>query len=181
MHLIKLFVIGTIGYIFSGLYDLSILYNKTILKRIFYTGFFITAVPYPWLFFMYRSPLPALVTWIIIILMSVFAGLLIYSVLLEIPLKSKKNERLYKRGTYGISRHPGFLWYTVLNILIAAFFWNIWIFVLCVGLITCNLILVIIEDILLFPKMFSGYEEYRSQIPFFVSFKSVNHRREKRW
>ncbi|AEV30141.1 putative protein-S-isoprenylcysteine methyltransferase [Sphaerochaeta pleomorpha str. Grapes] len=168
MELIKLFFLGAIGYFLAGLYDLAIVYKKPVLKRVFYLGFFITPIPYPILFFTHESPLSLIAIWATIILIGVFSILLVYSVLLEIPLKAEKTGKLYRGGTYSISRHPGFIWFTMINLLIGVYFWNFKITLLCIGFTACNLLLILIEDLIFFPRMFSEYEEYKKETHFFI-------------
>ncbi len=166
MELIKLFFLGATGYLLAGLYDVAILYDKPLLRKFLYAGFFITAVPYPVIFFTWASPLPSFVSWIFYPLVIVFALLLIYSVMIETALFSDTTGKLYQKGTYKISRHPGFIWYTVINILVSIYYWSYHITLLFLGLTLCNLVLIVIEDRILFPKMFSEYEEYRKHTPF---------------
>ena len=168
MELIKLFLFGAIGYLLAGLYDVAILYERPLLRKFLYPGFFITAVPYAVIFFTWDSPFPGFVFWIILPLVIVFALLLIYSVMIETSLFSDTTGKLYQRGTYRISRHPGFIWYTVINILVSIYYWNYRITVVFFGLTVCNLILITVEDYIFFPKMFPEYEEYRKHTPFFL-------------
>lgn len=168
MELIKLFLLGATGYLLAGLYDVAILYDKPLLRKFLYVGFFVTAIPYPVIFFTRVSPLPGFAAWIFFPLIIVFALLLIYSVMVETSLFSDSTGQLYQRGTYRISRHPGFIWYTMINILVSIYYWNYHITMLFVGLTLCNLILIVIEDRIFFPQMFSEYEEYRKHTPFIL-------------
>ena len=177
MELIKLFFIGATGYLLAGLYDVAILHNKSLLKKILYVGFFITALPYPLLFKTWETPFANASLWLFIPLFILFIGLLIYSVLLEFLLSSEKPGNLYTKGTYSFSRHPGFLWYTAINVLIGVYFWDYRIALLCAGFTLCNLILIIVEDLVFFPKMFPHYSEYRKQTPFFLSLQKKSNRR----
>lgn len=174
MTLIKLFVIGAIGYLFSGLYDVAIIHRKSLLKKFLYIGFFITAVPYAILLASYPTPHTLPLRWILYLLFIVFGALSAYSVLIEIAVAAKHADGgLYRGGTYAISRHPGFLWYTAITILAAMYFWNGPIALLCFALWVCDLLLITIEDLVLFPRMFEGYREYRRQVPFFVTPHSI--------
>ena len=173
MEIIKLFLLGSIGYFLSGLYDVAILYGKSLLRRLFFLGFIITAIPYPLLPFIVTSPFPPYILWIIVPLLLIFALLLVYSVFIEIRLGSKKQKGLYQKGTYSFSRHPGFLWYTTINFIIAIYFYDIRVTYLCAGFILCNLILISIEDMVLFPLMFSEYEDYKKRTPFLLSLHSL--------
>lgn len=167
MELIKLFLLGATGYLLAGLYDVAILRDKSLLRKFLYAGFFITALPYPVIFFTWVSPLPGYFAWIIFPLVIVFALLLVYSVMIEIVLFSDGTGKLYRKGTYKISRHPGFIWYTMINVFGSIYYWNYRITMLFMGLTLCNLILIAVEDYMFFPKMFAEYEEYRKCTPFF--------------
>jgi len=161
----------------SGLYDVAVLYDKYLLRKGLYLGFFLTAVPYPIMFLTMRSPLGSGISTLLVLLVLLFTALLAYSVLIEIPRSANAHGTLYRSGTYSFSRHPGFIWYTVVNILIAVYFWDIGIALVCAGFIVCNLVLIAIEDSVLFPRMFADYGEYRKETPFFLSLQNMIHRR----
>lgn len=168
MELIKLFILGATGYLLAGLYDVAILYDKPLVRRLLYLGFFITAIPYPVIFLTWDSPLPVFAAWIIFPLVLLFALLLVYSVMVEIPLFASGDGTLYQKGTYRFSRHPGFIWYSIVNALVSIYYWNYGITILLIGLTLCNFILVVVEDRILFPKMFAEYGEYRKRTPFIL-------------
>lgn len=168
MELIKLFLLGATGYLLAGLYDVAIVYEKPLVRKLLYVGFFLTAVPYPVIFFTWVSPFPGFVAWILFSLVTPFALLLVFSVLVEIALFSPGGGKLYRGGTYRFSRHPGFIWYTIINVLVSIYYWNYRITMLLMGLTLCNLILITIEDRILFPKMFAEYGEYRKDTPFIL-------------
>lgn len=180
MIFIKLFILGCIGYFLSGLYDVAILYDKSLLKRLTFIGFFITALPYLILPSLVTSPFPLYILLILLPLLLIFTGLLIYSVFIEIRLGAEKHDGLYQKGTYGFSRHPGFLWYTTINCIVTIYFWDIRVLLLCVGLTFCNLCLITIEDCVFFPKMFPEYSAYRKTTPFLFSFHSLFYWRNTR-
>ena len=159
---------------------MAILHGKPLLGKLLHIGFFLTAIPYPFLFIQYRSPLPGIFAWVILPSLSILTAMLIYSVFLEIPLATDNSGQLFRAGTYGFSRHPGFLWYTGVNILVAFYFLDGGIAMLCAALTMCNLLLVTVEDVLLFPRMFDGYDEYRKETPFLFSIHHVLHRRNQR-
>jgi len=175
MEFIKLFIVGSIGYFLSGLYDVAILYDKSLLKRILFIGFFITGVPYLFLPSLVTSPFSHVVLLFAIPLLLVFVWLLLYSVFFEIRKNDEKSSSLYQKGTYSFSRHPGFLWYTTINCIIAVYFWDMRVALLCVGFTLCNLVLIFVEDVVLFPLMFEEYREYKKHTPFLVSLDSLLH------
>ncbi len=166
MDFIKLFLLGATGYLLAGLYDWAILHKSKLLSNIFYLGFFVTALPYPFLFLQYSSPLPQAVIWTITFFIFIFSCLLIYSVLLEFLFFAPEPGKLYTGGTYAICRHPGFLWYTAVNILVACYFGSLPILLLVGALTLCNFILIIIEDSYLFDKLFPEYANYKASTPF---------------
>lgn len=170
MELIKLFLLGASGYLLAGLYDIALMYKKILISKVLYLGFFVTALPFIFLFIQYSSPHSLLIRILLLIGIFVFLLLLIYSVLLEIPLKSKYEEGLYKGGTYSICRHPGFLWHAACCILCALYFWYTPISTMLLGFIICNFVLIIVEDVLLFPRMFDSYGDYKKTTPFLIPF-----------
>jgi protein-S-isoprenylcysteine O-methyltransferase Ste14 len=170
MELIKLFLLGASGYLLAGLYDIALLYRKELISKIFYLGFFITAIPFVFLFLTYSSAHTMFISLLLALLMFCFFSLLIYSVLLEIPLKKEQDCMLYKKGTYSLCRHPGFLWHTAFCVLTSLYFWYTAITLMMIGFILCNFILIVIEDVFLFPKMFDEYEEYKKTTPFLAPF-----------
>ncbi len=108
------------------------------------------------------------------IALSLLSALLIFSVFLETAIfSSGEKSTLYKGGTYRISRHPGFLWYTGINCVIACYFLRLDVLTLVIGLTIDNFILILIEDRVLFPRMFEGYEDYKKEVPFLYSFRRI--------
>ena len=165
MENFKLFILGFSGYILVGMYDIAILYNKSSLKKFLSIGFLLTAAPYPFLFVAHTSLHSQPLRIGILAMISVFAILLIYSVFVETSLFSPRPGELYTKGTYGFSRHPGFLWYTIINLLVAEFLWNFRIMLQCLVCILCNFVLKLFEDTIIFPKIFPGYDKYKRQTP----------------
>ena len=171
MNLIKLFFLGVSGYFLAALYDIALLYKRTALSRVLYVGFFVTALPFIFLFSGYTSPHTPLLQGLLILGMVLFALLLIYSVLLEFPLRNKTPGSLYTQGTYSLCRHPGFLWHSTFSLCAALYFWYAPITLVVAGYVLSNFLLVLWEDKLLFPKLFPSYEEYRIITPFLNPFR----------
>jgi protein-S-isoprenylcysteine O-methyltransferase Ste14 len=42
---------------------------------------------------------------------------------------------------------------------------------LCASLVICNLVLITVEDAVLFPRMFDDYDRYREQTPFILALR----------
>ena len=176
MGLIKLFILGATGYFLTGLYDVAILRKRSLLKKILSVGFPLTATPYLFLFLAWESPHSNITQWTLVVLLLCFSMLLVYSVLLEIPLSAVEPGTLYQGGTYRFSRHPGFLWFTIINLLVPLYFWDFGIGLICLGFILCNLTLIFIEDRCFFPEMFPEYVEYKKKTPFFLSMRHTTTR-----
>ncbi len=174
MEIFKLFILGSVGYFLSYLLDLAILRGKELLKRFLLVGMFLTAAPYAFLFLMFDSPFGGTARTVMFIVFCVLGSLLLFSVFLEVELFSNGEKgKLYKGGTYRISRHPGFLWYTGINCVIALYFLRLDVLTLVIGLTLDNFLLILVEDRVLFPRMFDGYDDYKKEVPFLYSFRRL--------
>ncbi|MGQ9614898.1 MAG: hypothetical protein ACUVWJ_00685 [Spirochaetota bacterium] len=113
-------------------------------------------------------------------LAMLFFILIIYSNFVEIGIKSPYsiNQRsAYTRGTYSIVRHPGFLWFLFLMILVILIYKNRELTVIAISMICMNLALILIEDILIFPKIFINYKDYKKSVPFIIPGLNIIRRR----
>ncbi|TFG64004.1 MAG: hypothetical protein E4H36_04145 [Spirochaetales bacterium] len=73
-----------------------------------------------------------------------------------------------RRGAYGVVRHPGFWWFFfMIGFLNIAFRQTEVLEISCV-LVLINLLFVILEDTVIFPKLFSDYTDYRKGVPFLI-------------
>jgi protein-S-isoprenylcysteine O-methyltransferase Ste14 len=117
-------------------------------------------------------PRPPIIFATQIILAVLFALLLIYSVLVEIPLYSRKSEsskrKAIKSGTYSFVRHPGFLWFLLLHLLLISIYRNRWFTLNSLFMVLLDFILVFLEDRFFFPKIFPNYREYMKNVPFLI-------------
>jgi len=176
MDLGKLIFLSISGYIILLIHDLSQIKKSKTVTRITYISYPIILIPYILIFIIYlpNNTIPAWLTILYSLLIPALFLLLLYSVLLEIPLKIKqgkvsvdeKARVVYKQGTYSFSRHPGFIWMTLLNASIYGLFINREILVLTVVLTLCNLALIIVEDLYIFPALFRDYNQYKKEVPF---------------
>lgn len=100
-------------------------------------------------------------------------GLAIYSLFIEIPFtatyaRQGVGQTLVKTGTYALVRHPGVLWFglwmlgfvLVTRQRLAPLAGAIWL--------VLDVILVWLEEVLLFSKMFPGYAVYQRETPMLV-------------
>ncbi|MBL7006319.1 MAG: hypothetical protein ISR78_04480 [Spirochaetia bacterium] len=180
MDLGKLIFLSIIGYVILFIHDLSQLKRNTHVTLITYVSYPIIITPYILMFTLY-SPNNTTPYWLTVFLLLIALSLfllLVYSVLLEIPIKIRqgkiavdgKKRVVYKQGTYSFSRHPGFIWMTLLNASIYCLFLQREILLLTLVLTLCNLALIIIEDLYIFPAVFSDYNQYKKEVPFLFKF-----------
>ncbi|MBI4310887.1 MAG: hypothetical protein HY681_03805 [Chloroflexi bacterium] len=120
-----------------------------------------------------RFPLPAWAVGAGYVTLPLFAALLAYSLFFELPTKKTYAEagssnQLVTTGTYALTRHPGVLWYTFgmvaltmatrsTALLIAA---PLWVFL--------DVLHVVVQDRVFFPKMFSDYPQYQRTTPMLI-------------
>ena len=95
----------------------------------------------------------------------IFLYFLVYSVIIEVRRNRKFKNKLVTSGTYALSRHPGVLWLFFYYLFGSMFFANIDI--LIAGLIWTfiNIIYVVIQEKVIFTKIFSNYENYKESTP----------------
>ena len=176
MDLCKLIFLSITGYIILLIHDLSQMKKSKIITWITYISYPIIITPYILIFIIYIPNITIPVSLIILysLLIPALFLLLLYSVLLEIPLKIRQNEfsvgektrAVYKQGTYSLSRHPGFIWMTLLNASFYGLLINHEVLVLTLVLTLCNLALIIVEDLYIFPAIFRDYDQYKKEVPF---------------
>lgn len=108
----------------------------------------------------------------VIVLGGFFLLLLFYSLFFEIPLRGtyrNRNERYtYTLGTYGLSRHPGFLWFTLFHICLIVLFRRNEIYLFSCVAVLLNFSLILAEDLWVFPRLFADYGEYKKKVPFLI-------------
>ena len=183
MDLCKLILLSITGYIILLIHDLSQMKKSNIITRITYISYPIIVTPYIGIFIMYIPNIttPAGLLILYSLLISGLSLLLLYSVLLEIPIKIKhgkfaidrKNRTVYKQGTYSFSRHPGFIWMTLLNASFYGLLIDGEILILATVLTLCNLALIMIEDFYIFPIIFRDYNQYKKEVPFICKFPFI--------
>lgn len=106
---------------------------------------------------------------------------LIWTVLLEIPLARLRKHAaspkatgdgmapaVYRQGSYGRCRHPGFWWFLAATILLALAAGRWTALAVMIFANSMNLLLIFIQDRYTFPQQFSDYETYRKEVPFLL-------------
>jgi protein-S-isoprenylcysteine O-methyltransferase Ste14 len=120
--------------------------------------------------------------------LAIFLLLLMYSILIEIPIKIKHSGYepggdwvLVDTGTYALSRHPGVLWFGGAAICMIVL--HPAMLTLSAGIVwtTLDVLLVWAEDQLFFPNTFPGYAEYKTRTPFLIPNLSSLHQCLATW
>jgi len=168
MDLIKLFLLGVGGYLLLGLFDLAQIHHKRWLSRFLSIGFLVSALPYALLLVRFSSPHPLPLLIPLSLLTAAAALATLYVAVLEIPLRHKDSEGVYSQGSYARVRHPGFLAHLVFNLLFSLTLFDGAVACLCLLFVSCNLILVTVEDRVLFPTLFADYEHYKQTTNFLI-------------
>jgi hypothetical protein len=107
------------------------------------------------------------------ILLHAAIALLIYSLFGSLPFKNTYIEKgvgkhLVKTRLYGVVRHPGVYGFTA--VMLSMFLLSTSKLMAIAGLIwlATDIVLVIFQDAVVFPRMFPGYAQYRKETPMFI-------------
>lgn len=165
-----LYIACTAGYLLVLFNDLTQLGQVPRLLRIVtLMGYPLTFTPFVIIPIYMQPQTPQAITCILAAAACFFLALLVYSVFIEVRLPSHNMRgAAWKQGTYGFSRHPGFLWYSAMHILWMIIFFSAQAAMLLGFCIILNLGLITVEDRWIFPKLFSDYREYQQQVPFIL-------------
>lgn len=98
--------------------------------------------------------------------------LLVYSVFIEIPLTLRHHTgpgpALVQSGTYALCRHPGVLWLVLLLVGVLLIVKRTGFVPLMVLWIILDTVVVTVQDRIVFPRQFPGYDQYQRRTPFLV-------------
>lgn len=114
---------------------------------------------------------------IILIMIIFFMGVLMYSIVIEVGVKTYQADpehRLVTTGTYALVRHPGVIWLLIIFLLTALYYANLYL--LAAGLVwtAINICYVIIQEKMILEKIFTEYNRYKKETPMIIpSFKSI--------
>lgn len=171
------FTVGAVGFLAVAVYDLAQVYRRRRAAIAFSSlGYLCIGAS---IVFLMISDVPASSSFSLLLLKGVLAFafflLLIYSVVIEIPLALRHAKpdpsgvrRAVARGTYALVRHPGFLWFTLMWVAIILIYLNPVVTVVGFGLVTLDFLLIVFEDIIFFPRIFSNYAWYKKHTPFLL-------------
>ncbi|HAK45592.1 MAG TPA: hypothetical protein DCO79_06695 [Spirochaeta sp.] len=119
----------------------------------------------------FHSVSPPVLTVKIIFAALSFIGL-VYVLFVEIHLASQfaaaGSREVYSGGSYGIVRHPGFYFFALLFAALNTIVLNREYLLISLYLIVLDFLLILIEDIIIFPRIFSNYKNYKKKVPFLI-------------
>jgi len=166
-------IIGIIGFVSFLVFDFMSLKQRAVLKYAFIivgTGLILWSTVE-----LVQSPiqyaLPIVPRIIALILAVIFFALLIYSVFIEVGIKTYKRvakHELVTDGTYSLVRHPGVIWLFLAYFFLAVFnasnelLWTAFVWTLA------NTLYIIIQERFILKKLFSEYENYTLTTPMVI-------------
>jgi steroid 5-alpha reductase family enzyme len=117
--------------------------------------------------------IPSIWRWIGIPMMILGIGMMVYSTLIEIPLASLRSPPLYikdvyQKGTYALCRHPGFLWMLIYLIGFVLVYNLVSAAELAIYWMALELMVIIVQDQVIFPRQFPSYRTYQLTTPFIL-------------
>lgn len=121
--------------------------------------------------------LPAPLDIVFLSIAAIAAGFLVWTVFFEPSAERRKRKApagtVISTGSYGLCRHPGFWWFSIAVVILGArnlakstmlIPTLITIFIM----IAADLLLILIQDCYTFPRILTGYDEYRKAVPFLL-------------
>ena len=166
-------LVGSIGFVFMLVFDLLSMKNNILGKYLFaFLGLGLIVYSTISIVNMSRYVFVLdLLTVISIVLSSIFALLLVYSVFIEVGVNTyQKNAepQLVTNGTYSLARHPGVIWLFLTLFFSAAFLKNGYLLIAAIIWTITNIVYIIIQERLIFTKIFIDYDEYIKQTPMII-------------
>jgi protein-S-isoprenylcysteine O-methyltransferase Ste14 len=168
-------LIGVLGFILSYAFEWLSLKQMPVIKQavgvlasclLGYATVIVCASPA-------KFDLPFIILPLGFCLLLISLPLFIYSLFIEIPFRSTYMEkgvgsRLITTGTYALTRHPGVIWLAFIYISLALLFPSATLFFAIIVWFIMDIILVIVQDKIFFPKMFPAYHDYQRETPFLI-------------
>ncbi len=165
-------IIGAIGFVVVHLFDLVALKRIPRLKPVIWcigSGLLVYSLVmicrYP-----VKIVLPAWSTWLGWGMLAVSASLLIHSLFISLPFRKTYvdtgvGDKLVKTGLYALVRHPGIMWFPLFMLSLIPISRSSLLLIAAPTFIALDIVLVVIQDRLIFGRMFHGYDSYRRETP----------------
>ncbi|RLC62709.1 MAG: hypothetical protein DRI01_06440 [Chloroflexi bacterium] len=125
-------------------------------------------------------PLPIWTTWLGWGLLTIALSLLVYSLFLNLPFRKTYittgvSDKLVTTGLYALVRHPGVIWFVLLMLSLILVSKSSLILIAAPIFILLDIVLVIVQDKILFIRMFDGYKQYQRETPMLMpNRRSIN-------
>lgn len=167
-----MFFLGIFSFILFFFSDLNdVFFRKKTLRFLFPLGALLLAISVGFQAFSHKAEASAPVKIIFSLLALVFLVLTVYSLFFAIPVddaykKPGQKRRVCTAGMYALCRHPGVLWLSLFFICLSVS--TAFPFYSAIVYIVLDILLVIFEDIVVFPQVLEGYGEYRKRVPFLI-------------
>ena len=167
-------VIGLLAFVLYFIYDLNeITLQNKIFQKFFFLSTLILALGTFWMGFTCDA-----LNWIWLVPAIFFFGLLIYTLFFALPFEATYvdpaiGRKVYSGGIYGVCRHPGFWWllfaYVCLGMACGSEMMRFGLF--CSFL---NLLYIGFQDMVIFPRIFVDYGDYKRKVPFLIPRRKHN-------
>ena len=175
---------GCLSFLLFIIYDINqITIKNKIINSFFVFGFVLLCISTVQLSLTVDMLISIPLFWKILfgVLAGVFLFLLFYSLFFALPFQKTYMDsgftvkKVYDKGVYAMSRHPGVLFFFFFYVFYSLFLGNV--IVLIAGLIftLLNVVYIFIQDRIIFPKQFENYQKYIESTPFLIpTKKSMN-------
>ena len=118
------------------------------------------------------SPYFSAIRLVFLIPAAIFLLLTIYALFFTLPSKktySDQNDRpVTDSGVYALCRHPGVIFLSLFYLFLLLSFCKVELLYCFVIWTLQDIVLVFVEDRFIFPKLFNGYEDYKTRVPFLI-------------
>jgi len=163
---------ATVGLVVIHVSDFAAIKKMPLVKPLAWVvggGLLIYSIVQIWL-----SPdkllLPAWSAWLGWAVLAVSSIMLVYSLFVNLPffktyVATGVGDKLVTTGFYALVRHPGVLWTVLLAFSAVLVSKSRPALIAAPLLILLDVLVVIIQDRIFFPRMFPGYDAYRRQTP----------------
>lgn len=162
------FLLATLGFASFAFYDFFQINKKRVLTTLFSIFGCMGVLASIILLVFLNIPLANKVNPIFLAIQLIISGfffvLLIYSTFFAF----KSTKGVVSSGMYGVVRHPGFYWFTLMLVSLIPIFRSSKFLLSALFLIVMNSLLILLEDTVLFPRIFPEYNTYKSKVPFLV-------------
>lgn len=183
--MVGLYLAGAVAFGLFVLYDLNqIGDNRKIIRFFFPLGIVILLV-LSIVIAAYSRPVTDLSLGLRLVFGALAAAsmaMLCYTLFFAVPFDAAyvkgSKQKLETCGVYGMCRHPGVLFLAGTYLFVALALNKQDLLIAGAVFSVYNVVYVVIQDLLIFPKIFEGYEEYRRSTHFLLPFGRKHHEQE---